>query len=142
MLISRRKQQHHWFKKITGLKIFPEITPPWCFNSWHVADLQQYFYQTFITLWSFAKLSSKRNMSFTKTLLISFQWWTKESILHLINLIISCTLLEGKSKQTKQNKAKNDKKRNLKIILSWKIHFKQQLRVIAILPRRKRNVTP
>ena len=45
-------------------------------------------------------------MSFAKTLFISFQWWTKESILHLINLIISCIMLEGKSKQ---NKAKQDK---------------------------------
>ena len=61
---------------------------------------------TFITLWSSDKLSSKRNMSFIKVLFISFQWWTKESILRLINLIISCIMLEGKSKQ---NKAKQDK---------------------------------
>ena len=61
---------------------------------------------TFITLWSSDKLSSKRNMSFIKVLFISFQWWTKESILRLINLIISCIMLEGKSKQ---NKVKQDK---------------------------------
>ena len=45
-------------------------------------------------------------MSFIKILFISFQWSTKESILRLINLIISCIMLEGKSKQ---NKAKQDK---------------------------------
>ena len=45
-------------------------------------------------------------MSFIKILFISFQWWTKESILRLINLIISCIMLEGKSKQ---NKVKQDK---------------------------------
>ena len=45
-------------------------------------------------------------MSFIKILFISFQWSTKESILRLINRIISCIMLEGKSKQ---NKAKQDK---------------------------------
>ena len=46
-------------------------------------------------------------MSFTKILFISFQWWTKETILRLVNLIIGCIMLEGKSKQNKAKQEKN-----------------------------------
>ena len=58
-------------------------------------------------LWSFDKLTAKRDMTFIKVFFVLVLVVNQESILHLINVIISCTMLEGKSSQ---NKAKQDKK--------------------------------
>ena len=46
-------------------------------------------------------------MTFIKVFFVLVLVVNQESILHLINVIISCTMLEGKSSQ---NKAKQDKK--------------------------------
>ena len=70
-----------------------------------MANMWLIFNYTFIK--PFDKLLSKRNVSFTKILFISFQWWTKETILRLVNLILSCIMLEGKSKQNKAKQEKN-----------------------------------
>ena len=99
------------------------------------ADMWLIFRDTFITplsLRSFATLSSKRNMTFTKLLFASPQSWTKVSILHLIDynhkLHFAGRLIETKQSKTRQKVLK----KNLMRILSWRIHLTQQLQVIAI----------
>ena len=48
----------------------------------------------------------KNKIWLTLNFFVSFQWWTKEYILLLINLTTSCIMLKGK---LKQNKAKQEK---------------------------------
>ena len=54
----------------------------------------------------------KNEYDFHLTFFVSFHWWVKKSILHLINLTTSCIILESKLKQNEyENKSKNNLKK-------------------------------
>ena len=70
-----------------------------------MANMWLIFHYTFIK--PLSSYYQKEMCLSLKFYLFSFQWWTKETILRLVNLIIGCIMLEGKSKQNKAKQEKN-----------------------------------